>query len=110
MEWQTNISKEKALEMLITMSEDVAEVRFVIVATKFDDCHNWVHAFVQYAKKVAWRPGRWLLGKTAGTYKPSRTWKKVRALLEPCNWVAQGLDVKKALQRKKSRNIASHYS
>jgi len=103
LEWKSNLPKEDALKKLLDLSEHIDNVRFAVLAKHKVDKDHYIRAFVQYERRVLWKPWRWDLGRIRGKYVTARSWTSVRGIISACNWITFNFNVEKALKKKKCR-------
>jgi|ERR1035437_1362862 hypothetical protein len=104
LEWKNlHVSKEAALSKVLEASKSIGQVNCAVMVKSAEDTGPIVRGYIQYEKKVSWNGKKAGLWDKAGVYKPQRSWKIVLPYMKPINWVSYGIDIGKALQRKKSR-------
>lgn len=104
LEWQNlHVSKEAALSKVLEASKSIGKVNCAVVVKSTEGIEPIVRMYIQYEKKVSWNNQRWSLWDKTGVYKPQRSWKIVLPYMKPINWASYGIDIAKALKKKKSR-------
>ena len=104
LEWKNlHVSKEAALAKVMEASKSIGQVNHAVMVKSTEGTEPIVRVYIQYEKKISWNSKKMSLWDKTGVCKPQRSWKIVLPYMKPINWVTYGIDIGKALQKKKSR-------